>query len=461
MKILLLNPPAHNLVLRDQYNSFTSKANYYWPSIDLLVQSGILSQKHQVYVVDAVVDKMDKQSCLKKIIEIAPQVILFITGITSYKYDFIFMDSINSKLDCKIFVSGGFLLDSYDFILHNYNFIHAILMNFCSDAILKYLDGSDNITDLVYRKGDSIEYSPGMDKTIKYPLPRHELFHIEKYRLPHAKRYPFSCVITNYGCPFHCKFCVAQNIKYRERDVEDVIEELISLDKLGIKEIFFRDFTFGVNKKNLLLLCDFMKKNTDLSWVCATRADILDEVSIKAMKEAGCHTIQFGIETSNKEILTNYKDKIKIEQIQNSLFICKKHGINTLGHFIIGLPGETKKTIKETIKFSKKMKCDYASFNIATPLFGTELRKECIENDWIDNTIDDYDLTTGKAAIHTDQLSQQTLCKLKNYAIRSFYFRPSYIFNRLRKIHSLKNLTSLVTEGLAIFRNYFKDIHSV
>lgn len=460
MKILLLNPPSQKLVLRDQYCSFTSKANYYWPSIDLLVQSGILSQKYEVKVLDAVIEKMEEASCYEVIRRISPDCILFVTGITSYKGDFEFMKEVKARHPCHVIASGGFLLNTYRQYLREYSFLDAILTNFCSAAIGSYLEGDEDITDLAYRRDGEIIHRKGPGGPVSYPVPRHELFPIEKYRLPHGRRYPFSCVITNFGCPFHCKFCVAHDISYRERAVDEIMEELIYLNKLGIREVFFKDFTFGVNKKKLLHLCERMARETDLTWVCASRADVLNEEAILAMKRAGCHTIQFGIETANQKLLSNYKDKISIEQIEKILALCRRHKINTLGHFIIGLPGETKESVKETIKFSKRMKCDYASFNLATPLLGTELREKCIEEGYIDPEPEEYDLTAGKAAIQTELLSKEELSRLKNHAIRSFYFRPGYILQRIRGIHSFRNLLSLIREGTAIFTNYIKDISS-
>lgn len=452
MKVLLLNPPANKLFLRDQYCSFTSKSNYYWPPIDLLVQSGIIAKKHQVSVIDAVVDRILKEECMDEILGLTPDLILCVTGISSFKSDFSFLEAIKGKLNTIIFVSGGFLLSEYETILNKYDCIDGVLLDFSSSALLEYLNGEAIIKDLAYRLDGQVFAERSHVKKMQYPIPKHELFKLSKYRLPHGKSKLFSCIITNFGCPYSCKYCIAQNVNYKSRPYSDVLEEMVYLKSIGVEEVFIKDFTFGVNKNYTIQLCNEIKNKVKMSWICASRVDLIDDEILYAMREAGCHTIQLGVETPNEMLLNKYKGGLSVNTIISTFTLCRKHRIKTLGHFILGLPGETKEDISRTIKFAKQIKCDYASFNIATPLPGTALREECRDRSWLNYNISELDLSSGEAAINTEQLSGAKLEKLKKKAYRSFYLRPNYILKKLFNIKSFIELITLIREGLGIIK---------
>lgn len=452
MLILLLNPPNKNLSLRDQYCSFSSKSKYYWPPIDLLIQSGILSTKHDVVAFDAIVEKSTDNQCLEYIKKINPDIILAVTGVSSYCGDFSFFDKVKRSIETKIFLSGGFLLTEYEAIMKKYNFIDGVLLNFASKALLDFTENKHQIQNLAYRVEGKIFAEYSSMQNVSYPIPKHNLFNLSKYKLPHGKGGLFSCVITSYGCPYECKFCIAQNIKYRSRSIMDIVEEILFLKSLGVNEIFFKDFTFTVNKEYTKNLCLELKK-LNISWICATRVDLVDDELIGIMKDAGCHTIQFGVETPTKNILEKYKDGISVEDIELAFELCRKHKIKTLGHFILGLPGDTEDSIENTIDFAKKIRCDYASFNIATPLYGTELRNECQQDYLLMKDNVELDLSSGDSIINTSYLSPDKLKRLKKKAYRNFYFRPTYILRKIIYVSSLKEFVVLLREGLGILKN--------
>lgn len=159
-----------------------------------------------------------------------------------------------------VFLTGGFLLSEYSEILSKYNFVDGVLLDFTSDALVDILDGKTYIEDLAYREGYRIICNHSENKYISYPTPKHELFNLKQYRLPHGKRCLFSCIITNFGCPYKCGFCIAQNVKYKMRDSSEIIIELAYLKSLGIEEVFIKDFTFGVDKNSTIRLCEQIKK---------------------------------------------------------------------------------------------------------------------------------------------------------------------------------------------------------
>ena len=169
---------------------------------------------------------------------------------------------------------------------------------------------------MVYRIGKKVVVAPKSKfKSFSYPVPLHEKFPIKEYRVPHAIRYPLTSSLTNFGCPFNCTFCCAACIHYKERDIDNLIEELKHVKSLGIKEVLFRDLTFTVNKKFVMDICKRIKdERLNLSWICLTRANLVDEELLGLMKEAGCHSIQFGFESGSERILkmhSKHGDRIR------------------------------------------------------------------------------------------------------------------------------------------------------
>ncbi len=455
-RILLLNPPAKRLTIRDYYCSFTSKANYYWPPVDLLVLSGILSEHYEIKVIDAVVDKIATEECLERIIEWKPDSIIFLTGTASWKDDFDFISNIKKRQMITSIASGGFLLHRGHEFMTRFEFLDAVLLDFTTEDILKFLENQANRVDnLIYRKdGNIISGERTISrKDFQIPIPRHELFPISKYRLPTAQRKPISTVLTTFGCPFKCRFCIGSTVGYKRRATENVIEELEHISSLGIKEVLFADFTFTADKKHVMEICNQMVgKQIDITWSCNAHSRNLDEEMLLMMKRAGCHTVQIGVESGSEEILKKYLKSTTRETVIRAFNLCKKLKIKALGYFIIGLPGEDKNSVLQTIKFAKELAPDFASFAIATPDIGTPLWEEAIEKGWFDPLIEEFD-STGYPVMETERLSKSEIWRLKNRANLEFYFRPLYLAMLLKSLRRPGDFGDLLKEGLGLLRN--------
>lgn len=458
-KVLLLNPPGDKLYLRDEYCSAVSKANYYWPPIDLLVLSGILWEHYEVEVIDAIAQKMDYEKCYQYISQNYYSAIIFLTGAASWKEDLSFISRLKISSEVKLVGNGDILLTKGKELMELYPAIDGVLFDFTSSDILRFLnDDFDGIKNMLFRSNGKIVHANrdiNDGKEFSYPVPRHELFPLKRYLLPHGKRFPFTIAITTFGCPFKCTFCIATTLGYKFRNVENTIEELKYIQSLGIKEVYFEDFTFEANKKNTKELCNrIMEERINISWVCSSRVNTIDRQLLEIMQKAGCHTIMFGVESGDDEILSRYNKGITTKQIEQTFLLCKSLSIRTLAHFIIGLPGETDKTVKKTIEFAKKLDCDFASFNIAIPAFGTQLQKEVIENGYISSDTDVLDSSQGFPTIETEVLSKERVWYWRNRAVREFYLRPSYIFRCLLSAKSLYQWKILFLNGLTILRMY-------
>lgn len=457
-KVLLLNPPGRAAYIRDYYCSKVSKSNYLFHPIDLLMLSGRLAEHYELSVIDAIADRMTVDDCIEAIDSVSPDVIISLVGSVSMEEDIPFLERVK-KEGRRIIVSGDAALENTEVWLASHRFIDAVLLDFTSGDIIPYLEGAyETISSIAYRTGDGIavaKYLRPQNEEFELPVPRHDLFRSKNYRFPFVRRREFATVLTEYGCPFKCSFCVMSTIGSRHRSAENIMEELRTLKKIGKKEIFVFDQTFGINKKRTIDLCNRIKKEDfEFGWVCYSRVDIVNEELLLAMKEAGCHTIIFGVESASEEILRKYRKGYTKAQIREAFRLCRRYNIRTVATFIIGLPEETEETAMETIEFLKEINCDFASFNVAVPRMNTPLRQEAIREGLITSDLEIMDQTAStSAAMPTKYLTVEQVNDLKKKAVRGFYLRPAYLWKRLKGISSLYELKEQVSEGWAMLRN--------
>ena len=456
-QILLLNPPGDKLYQRDMYCSGVSKANYYWPSIDLLVLSGILGQRYDVTILDAIVEGLTPEETRRRIEQGEYHAIVFLTGVASWKQDFAFMAGIRKTSHPGLIIGNGdVLLYDAERFLREYGFLDAILFDYTSPDILAFLGGEyDGISAMAFRRGGDILLRKNDIRPVEFafPVPQHEKFPLKKYLLAHGRRSPFTTAMTNFGCPFNCSFCPASVLGFKYRAVENIMEELRHITSLGIKEIFFTDFTFESRRENTLELCRrIVEEKLDLSWVCSSRANTLDEELLSWMKKAGCHTLLLGVENGDEELLQRYSKGVTKDQLGRAFALCQKFRIRTLGHFIIGLPGETEETVRKTIDFAKELDCDIASFNIAVPALGTPLREAALKNGWLQEDVLEFDASDSYPTLETPEFSRRQAWEWRNRAVREFYFRPSYIWKMAASTRSLNQWKILVLNGWAVLK---------
>jgi len=247
---------------------------------------------------------------------------------------------------------------------------------------------------------------------------------------------PFALVATTRGCPYACTFCAYGKSKCREREVECVIQELKHLkNSHGIKSFLFFDDTISIKGGRVEELCRRMiEEGLDkLKWVCCTRANLVTYDMLKIMKKAGMKEIAIGIETGSETILKNVKKGVTLDDIRQAAKWCKQLKIMFYGLVIIGLPGETKETVDETINFIKEIDPFYTQICFATPFPNTEMYDYYDKKGFI-NTKDwsKYFPLSDEPIIRTEALTTQELKDLRRYAYMKLLMRPMYLLRQIR-----------------------------
>jgi len=315
-------------------------------------------------------------------------------------------------------------------------------------ATLKEDAGSlRQVPGVAYREGSETRINPLRPPILdldSLPFPAFHLLPMGKYRLhpPFGRKTPIMPIITSRGCPYRCVFCSKSVFGHRYRSnsavyVANQIQFLI--EKFGIREVKFYDDSFTLNKKRVIDICTLLKQQQlDIPWTCETRVDLVDRDLLKIMMDAGCYMIEYGVESGNQLILDNLKKDTTLDQTVKTFKWTHEAGIETVAYFMIGSPGETLESIRESIEFAKKLDPDFVQFSVATPYPGTELYRMSLEEGCMPGQWDRYvyaDLKpVDNPVFGTKNLNKEELRKWNKRAYTSFYLRRSYALKRLARM---------------------------
>jgi radical SAM superfamily enzyme YgiQ (UPF0313 family) len=449
-RVLLLNPPASQRVCRDDYCGHIAKGNYYWPQIDLLAVSGRLHEAGcELLLLDAVVDRMSLDQANRIIDDFRPDAVISLMAAISWSEDTAFLRDIRRRHRSRILVSGDFPRSDPKGILDSNSFIDAVIVDYADcDPVPLVLGSSTSGLKNVWTRTDPGLTRDGRDRTFSYPLPRHELYRLDKYYAPHVLRRPFTVISTDYGCPYRCDYCYFERIGHKRRDMANLRAELEYIRSLGIRELIVQDTSFGAVKSHAMEVCEVMRSvSPDFSWVCEFRADSADEALLAAMKASGCHTLMIGVESPNEEVMAKHHKAQPVAVVENAFALARRFKLRTLAHFIIGLSGETPQSIERLIRFSIDLEPDIASFNIARPAWNTGFRDEVTANGWLVDEGVEIAGADGLPVWESPALPRHLMWQLRNQAVRSFYLRPSYILRQLGNVRTAYQLSILLREG--------------
>ena len=310
------------------------------------------------------------------------------------------------------------------------------------------------ILGLAWRKGTEIVINPDrpfIPNLDDLPLPRHDMLPLDKQRMPMMKG-PFTFIVTSRGCPAGCKYCI-KHVSYqnsvRVRSAEHIVEELELLAGLGITNIHMYADLFTVNREHVVSLCELIiRKELRIRWTCNSRVDYVDAEMLRLMGQAGCWFISWGIESANEEILKRARKGYKKEQAFRALKWAKAAGINNWGYFIIGLPGETAESIRETIDYAKQLPLDIALFHIAAPYPGTPFFYEVVENNWFrpGTKWEEVDMDQS-TVLDYGNLTAEQLEYWQKRATREWSIRPGPIWTFVKGLNSWEGFKSAVSVG--------------
>jgi anaerobic magnesium-protoporphyrin IX monomethyl ester cyclase len=260
------------------------------------------------------------------------------------------------------------------------------------------------------------------------PVPLYDKLPLDQYRMPLMKG-PFVFLVTSRGCTAGCTYCI-KHVSYqwavRLMSPERIMKELWILHDLGIHNIHMYADLFTVNRAQVVELCQrIIDEGLKIRWTCNSRVDYVDPEMLDLMGKAGCWMISWGIESGNEAILKHAHKGIDPAKARQALTWAHNAGIKNWGYFIIGLPGETVETIRDTIDFAKGLPLEIALFHIAAPYPGTPFFFEVVENGWFrpGTRWEEVDMDKG-TVLQYDNLSAEQLMYWQKRAFREWALRP-------------------------------------
>ena len=280
---------------------------------------------------------------------------------------------------------------------------------------------------------------------------------IESYFSGYLK-HPYMSLYTGRGCKSRCTFCLwPQTVgghRYRTRSVGHVVEEMAWAQKAfpQVKEFFFDDDTFTDNLPRAEAIARELGK-LGVTWSCNAKANVPRD-TLKVLRDNGLRLLLVGYETGNQQILYNIKKGMRVEFARRFTKDCHELGITIHGTFILGLPGETKETIEETIRFATEINPHTIQVSLAAPYPGTFLYRQAVENGWLDvkhaELIDERGIQI--APLHYPHLSHEEIFDSVETFYKKFYFRAGKIASIVGEmVRSPEMMRRRLREGVEFF----------
>lgn len=418
---------------------------------------------HEVRVTDLLVNKKTESEILETIASFSPSHIGFtvVTPVINPAYEL--CSAIREKFPNIVIIAGGPHASALPEECIENGFDFAVIGE-GEETIAELINGRplEEIKGIAYKKNgtrvktDKREYITDLDSL---PLPARHLFDSAVYKGQEAlgSKQPVFSIMTSRGCPYSCTFCYKAVFgnKFRARSAESVVEEWVMLkEKYGAAEIAVVDDSFTTDPARVHKICDMLiERKVNVRWSCPNgiRTDIGGLDMLKKMKKAGCYRAALGIESGSQEILDKIGKRTKREKIEQMVKNCRSAGIRTMGFYMLGNPGETRKTMQETIDFAKKLGTDYAQFLLPIPYPGTKLYDDIKANgkifitDW-----SMYGQYEGTASFSYGEVTPELLTEMLKKAEKEYYMNPGYILKQIFNLETYMFLPRRVKAALRV-----------
>jgi anaerobic magnesium-protoporphyrin IX monomethyl ester cyclase len=450
MRVLLLNPPSNKKYVKEsrcQHKAAVLQSVY--PPLTLATIAALLRDAgHEARIDDPMAAGRSGRETLERAAAFAPGLVVVNTATPTLVGDLAFIEELSVRIPAARFVIFGITAGQFAEDIARRPSVAAVVRGEPEMTVLELAGTGDwsGVRGIVAKDGLGRTFrTPPRDALDpdRLPPPAWDMLDLSPYRLPvTGERYVM--VATGRGCPYDCVFCVSPSYygrKLRAKSVENVMRELRFAKSLGVSSVFFFVETFTLDRHYVKEMCGRIEaESLGISWFCNSRVDTVDLETLRAMRGAGCRVISFGIESGSQLLLDRAKKGTTITQAREAVALAKAAGLSTLGHFLLGLPGETEETARATISFARSLPLDFAEFNIVTPYPGSHLFESAAPTVFDDIDWSRYDYSCQVIGSGVD------LEAVRSRAYRSFYLRPKIIRNMIMS-YGLKRLPALSRTG--------------
>lgn len=472
MKILMLNPPFLPRYSRQSRSPCVAKGGTFYMPYFLSYCCGVVEREgFNVKLVDAVANEWDEKQTLEFVKKLKPSLVVVDTSTPSIYNDVKIASKIKNSGVRHVSLVGTHPTRLPNETLNLSEKIDSICRGEYDETVAelaekleagKPLKGTRGLT---YRKNKKIIHNP--DRPLIKNLDSlpfvSEVYkkHLDVKKYFYASlTWPQVTILTARGCPFNCSFCpIPFKNSYRARSPENVAQEFeyIQNELPYVKEVMIEDDTFPVLKDRTKKICDLLAENDNrLRWSCNARVDV-DFDTLKSMKKAGCRLMCVGFESPKQKVLDNVHKKTTKQLQLDFMEKTRKLGLLVNGCFILGLPGDTKESITETIEFAKNLNPDTAQFYPLMVYPGTEAYEWAKKNGYLET--EDFSEWIRENGYHSTTVSgpsmtSQELLELCDKARKEFYFRCGYISMKARQVITNRDELLRTLKSMKTFFNY-------
>lgn len=451
--VVFINPPGHAKLYRSSTCTYVSKANYIWQPQDFIGLSAQVPRDIPLAFHDCSVNGWDAAALFARIGEAAPAVAVIALSSIVYEQDIAFLRVFRDRYPSTRILALGDLFLEPVFRPRGLEHADGLVLNPLDCGLAEYIrtgaSSSPHLLTTAAAPSAPAGEAKGAPRKVSVGVPRHELFLSRSYRFPFSRRFLYSTVSAQYGCPFQCQYCTQCKIPVTYRDHREVLEELDLVRRLGVREVFFGDPSFGFPKENgVPLLEGMIAKGLGLGWSCYANPGLIDHSYLQLMRRAGCHTAIIGVEDEDLEMLQKkYRRNLTRGRLEEFCRSARGLGVRVCGDFIIGLNSD-QEAVKRMVALARRIRLDYASFNIFIPLFGSRVREQMVR----EGKLDPY--AVGMDTSGTYGRSHERALALRNMAARMFYLRPAYLFRRLASVRGREEFLIQFQEMTAMLKDH-------
>jgi anaerobic magnesium-protoporphyrin IX monomethyl ester cyclase len=462
MKIVFLNGPYRKAAYSrcSRSPSVTKSGTIYYP-FWLAYAAGIMTRRkeYEVSLVDAVAKKLDQAELVDYFRVNPPDLVFCDTSTPSIHEDLATAGAIKEAFSgTKVILVGTHATALPTEVLQGQKQIDAVIRgeyDFAALELAEAMAGNrdwETVAGLSFRRGDRILHTPqrelisDLDSLPFVTQVYNEYLRVEDYFFS-AAQYPMVMTVTSRGCPHRCGWCLYPQVmhrgKYRTRSSANVAEEFayIAAEMPSVREIGIEDDLFTGDRRRLREICErLIRQGNRLNFWCDTRVD-LDLETMQLMKAAGCRLLIAGFESANQEILETIGKGTQVDQAFEFVRHAQRANLLVHGCFVLGNPGETETSLRQTLDFAKKLDPDTAQFFPMMVYPGTEMYEWAQTNRCLrTGNYEDWLTEDGlhNSVIDLPGLPGAEVVRFCDYARREFYLRKGYILKKL--VQSLVNV---------------------
>ena len=467
MKILLVNPPRANSIYSEVPTTVNAEINSMPPLGLMYLESHLAAHTgHQTQIIDCRAYGIDHEG-LEDIVRREQPDLVGLTGHTHDLVDILMATRMCKRVrpDMQVWWGGphvtSFPLESMHFPEVDGAIPKEAEVPF-TQVVETLASGGDlsTVRGILFRRNGEVVQTPPapiIEDLDSLPPPRREVLDVKRYYYLLGDEVTATSLISSRGCPYNCTFCNTPGRKtWRHRSPVSVVDEMEACVRLGIKEIYFVDDTFNVDRERVDGIChEIIRRGLKVRWNFRARVNLLRGDQLALLEKAGCTRIHVGVESGTNEGMKGLRKQLTVDKVKEGFRLLKKTKMHTVCYFMIGCPHErTRQDVLDTIDFAIELDPDYVLFGIMTPYPDTDVFRDGVKRGILDADHWQRFILDPKPGFRpqmwTEHMSEAELNDLLETAFKRFYIRPKLMFKKLIEIRNIKDFARKLKAGWSI-----------